>query len=143
MKDRTKRNYRCLYCGYVSCNLDEVKKHEEYLHGCYRDINPRIPKSKKSSRPILKNSIWFARHLKLHNVDFKIDVLYEIYSDSSYRMFTDDLKYGPRQEIIFDNNTQMFTIKDIDKLREECYRNLGEDVITDVDSLERFKDEMS
>ena len=73
--------YECLYCGYRNDVLDVVKLHEEKLHGCYRDLYPRKPKSKKSNKPILKESIWFARHLPLYKGDFKIDIMYEIYSD--------------------------------------------------------------
>ena len=58
-------------------------------------------------------------------------------------MFTDDLKYGDKVEIIYDKDIGMYNIKNIDKLREEYYRNLGEGVVTDVDSLERFRDEVS
>lgn len=134
--------YNCLYCFFKSPSLDEVKSHEEYLHGCFRDINPRKVRSKKS-KPKLKESIWFARHLPLHNGDFRIDVLYEIYSDGSYKMYTDDLKYGDHLEIVYDSDKQMFTIKNLAKLRQEYYRKQGEDVITNVDSLKRFKDEMS
>ena len=36
--------YKCLYCGdfpFTSTDKDKIKRHEEYLHGCFRDINPR------------------------------------------------------------------------------------------------------
>lgn len=33
------RTYNCNYCYYKSPSLDEVKSHEEYLHGCYRELN--------------------------------------------------------------------------------------------------------
>lgn len=45
------RNYSCLYCGYVSKDLDVIKDHEERIHSCYRDLNPRTPKSSKKETP--------------------------------------------------------------------------------------------
>lgn len=81
-----------------------------------------------------KDGIWFSRHLKLKNSDFKIDVLFELIDKPPYyKMYTDDLKYGDHLEIIFDNKKQCFTIKGLDNLRAEWRKNHPEDnVIDDV-----------
>jgi hypothetical protein len=129
--------YRCLYCYFKSPNLEEVKRHEEHLHGCYRDKVTRTTKSTKP-KPTLKESIWFARHLPIRGTNFKIDVLYEFYSDGSYKMFTDDLKYGDHLEIVYDKSIGMYNVKNISKLREEYYRKQSEDVVSDVDALKEF-----
>ncbi len=117
---------KCKYCDYRSNDIEKVKEHEEKLHNCYRNKNPRKIPIKKQK--IKVDSIWFARELPIHNSNFKIDVLYEIWSDGhnyETRMFTDDLKYGSHLEIIFDNKKQMYTIKNLKKLREEWNKKHG------------------
>ena len=56
MKERKKRNFKCLYCTFNSTDVEEVKAHEEYLHGCYRDINPRNPRGKPSKFKVRRES---------------------------------------------------------------------------------------
>jgi hypothetical protein len=113
------KHYKCYYCPYNSTDKDDVRRHEEYLHGCFRDRVTRTSKKKKT-KPVLKDRICFARHLPVNgNKDTKLDVLYELYSDGSYRMYTDDLKYGEHLEIVYDDVKGMFTIKGLEGLREE------------------------
>ena len=35
------KEHKCLYCNYTDTDINILKKHEEYLHGCFRDINNR------------------------------------------------------------------------------------------------------
>lgn len=79
-----------------------------------------------------KDGIWFARHLKWMNTDFRIDVLFEFMDKPPYyRMFTDDLKYGDHLEIIFDKEKQCYTIKELDKLRAEWRKNHPDESVND------------
>jgi hypothetical protein len=91
-----------------------------------------------------KNNYVFSRHLPLKNhPEVRIDVEFEMIDKPPYyRMWTDELKYGERLEILFDNQKQCFTIKDLDKLRKKWSKTHLENVVTDVDSLERYIDEM-
>ena len=135
--------YKCHYCYLKSLDIDKVKAHEEYQHGCFRDINPRNAKPKSKKKVKITDRIWFARHLPIHKGDFRIDVLYELYNDGSYRMYTDDLKYGDHLEIVFNDDKQMYSIKDLDKVRSEYYAKQDKDVVTNVGSFERLIDELS
>jgi len=112
------KNYKCLYCGFNSTDVNDVKSHEEYLHGCFRDKNPRKLKFRKP-KPTLKDSIIVAKCLPIRGSDFKIDVRYDLYSDGSHRMFTDDTRYGDNQEIIFDKEFQQYTIKNLYNLKDK------------------------
>ena len=81
-----------------------------------------------------ERSINFARHLKLKNCDFRIDVLYEWDAvNRKHRVSTDDLKYGSHLEIVFSNNSQCFTIKDLYKLREKWLKKRGKSA-KDIDN---------
>ncbi|MCK5635979.1 MAG: hypothetical protein KAH91_01055 [Thermoplasmatales archaeon] len=134
------KEHKCNYCYFKSLDIDKVKAHEEYLHGCYRDLVPRKPKSKKS-KPVLKHKYLYGKHLPLHNnPNVKIDVEYHIWSDEIYRMYTDDLKYGDHLEIVFNND---YTIKYLDKVRSEYYAKQDSDVVTNVGSFERLIHDMS
>ncbi len=106
----------------------------------YTDVPDYIKELNKNPIEIeYKNDdYWFSRHLKLENNDFRIDVLFEINSDGTYRMYTDDLKYGEHLEIIYDKDIGMFNVKGIKKLRDEWKRNHGESVVENVDVLERL-----
>ena len=43
------KQHKCNYCYFQSPDIDIIKIHEEEIHGCYRDINPRKVKSKPKS----------------------------------------------------------------------------------------------
>ena len=30
-------NHNCLYCPYATTDMKKLKRHEEQLHGCFRD----------------------------------------------------------------------------------------------------------
>jgi len=77
------------------------------------------------------NGYRFSKHLKLKNSEIEIDVLFEIFEGGGLRMYTNNLKYGPMQEINFDKKNQCFTIKNLDKLRVEWRKNHPEDTIDD------------
>ena len=65
--------------------------------------------------------------MKIKNSGLKI----EYYTDSErdYWIFTDDLKYRENQEIIFDDKKQCFTIKNLERLRNEWRKLHPDDVI--------------
>ena len=46
------KTYNCYYCNYSTKVIEEMHKHEEYLHGCFRFENPRVPKSKPKKKII-------------------------------------------------------------------------------------------
>lgn len=104
----------------------ELMKRKNYVDGYGKtwkyDYIPEYIKELNSNPIGINNDIneyWSARELKIKNDEFKIDILYEIKEGGVYRRFTNDLKYGDRQEIIFDNKNQCYTIKHLDKLRAE------------------------
>lgn len=115
-------------------NINSVRK-----KGMKKHVTTYI--KKLNEKPIgviyIRNCNWFLRHLNLKNDEIKIDVLIETYKSGRHKMFTDVLKYGPRQEIIFDKKKQCFTIKDLEKLRAEWRKSHPEEVIED-DVFEMF-----
>jgi SNF2 family DNA or RNA helicase len=154
------KNYKCLYCTYSDTDLDIVKAHEEYLHGCFRDINPRsIKKEPKKTKPFNPEEVYRNLTLddndtiiegKLECVHFdkdgrkiplnrQLDIWY-IYDSNQkrYRMYTDETKYGDYKEIVYSKKTGTFTIKGIDTLRREWDKAHGivkEDVVSDMLNL--------
>lgn len=79
-----------------------------------------------------------AHELKVANSDRRIDIYLE-YDEGlkKYRTFTDELKYGDHLEVIFNKETNMYTIRDLDKLRKKWKMAHGEP----TDPLEIFRDE--
>lgn len=69
------------------------------------------------------NGIWLTKCSELKTYEIKINVLYEIYNDGRMKWFTDDLIFGPRQEIIFDPKLNQHTIKNLEKLRAKWRKN--------------------
>lgn len=78
-----------------------------------------------------RNGWWFSREMKLKNDNFKVDVLYEIDDSGKCRLYTDDLKYKQKCEIIFDKDIQCFTIKGLDNLRTEWRKTYPEENVLD------------
>lgn len=70
--------------------------------------------------------------VKVRNSDREIEVYYE-----EGKMYTDSLKYGKHLEIIWNKETNCFTIKNLEKLREEWRKNKGKP----TDNFERFIEE--
>ena len=57
-------------------------------------------------------------NLPIKDSDRRLDVYHKYdFNQELYRMFTDELRYSPNLEIIFNKDSQCFTIKDLDKLR--------------------------
>ena len=49
MKNRNIGKHECYYCGFRSNDLDVIKEHEERIHGCFRNVNPRKASRNKKS----------------------------------------------------------------------------------------------
>jgi len=81
------------------------------------------------------NQIKMSRHLKVKNSKFKIDVLFE-WNGRTYRMYTDDLIYGPHLEIVFSNEKQCLVIKDYNRIKTQYLKNHGRPT-RDIDNVIR------
>jgi hypothetical protein len=71
-------------------------------------------------------AIKFARYMKLVGHPFKIDVIMEWDNkQEKYRMYTDDLKYGDKLEIVYSNDKCCYVIKSLKRIKEEWYKKQG------------------
>jgi hypothetical protein len=133
------KNNKCKFCNFRSNEIDAVKKHEINIHSYYRNKKPRdtcISKiyhkhygtKPQKNKPKLKHKYLFGNHLSVPNSNVMIDVLFEIYDNGRYRMFTDCLKYGRHKEIVFDNETQRYTIKGLETMRNDWNKKYGRNV---------------
>jgi len=116
------KKYKCHYCGLRHDNEEKIKKHEEKIHGCFRDINPRIPITKKNvflREPSEEDKEYFGR-LQIGGMDKFIDITYKWNENThDYDMFTDETKYGDNIKILWNPETNMFKICDIKRLRRD------------------------
>ena len=86
--DRNRISYRgigkhkCLYCDWRNTDLEIIKKHEEELHGCFRDKNARRKKS-KPKKSITKSNI------TLNGVDYKYNNTTKEYEEIEYGLDLD------------------------------------------------------
>jgi len=137
---KNRKKYKCNYCPFTSDNEGELKRHEEYYHGCYRDINPRVPKVKNKyigfKKPAKEDNVFFGR-VKIKGKNRFIDIVYEWDSNQhKYRIFTDELKYGNHIEII-ENINGDYEVKNLEKLRRDWnskynIKPSGDDVFEDM-----------
>lgn len=120
--------HNCIYCGFENSNLNIIKEHEEDMHGCFRDINPRLPETKERKNHIYVDEVDKVPHLFKKGI--QIDV-YCYYDDSLQRtvFYTDSLKYGKRVELKINDNG-LLCIPNLNELRQVW--NEKHDVIGDV-----------
>jgi hypothetical protein len=122
-------------------NIEQMKSGTKQAVPSKDDIIKQIKRDTEKQglkSAILPKEDWHikcARALPLKNhPTFWIDVHY-IFDEEigKYRMYTDDTKYGERMEIIFDNEKQCFTIKNLDKLRKKWNETHKDEVKRDID----------
>lgn len=129
-------NHNCLYCPYATTDMKKLKRHEEQLHGCFRDKVTRKNswrepstwngkgKEKKVVDEVEEEDIKHPTHLgKLDIVRFeadgrKIDMgeklsIYYIWdkTNEEYKMYTTETTIGDVVEIVFDNELNVFVPK--------------------------------
>ena len=121
-KKPTLKTHKCHYCDWRHNNIKTIKKHEEKIHGCFRDINPRNPKTTKNvflREPAEEDKEYFGR-LQIAGMDKFIDITYKWNENThDYDMFTDELKYGDDIKILWNPETNRFKICDIKRLRRD------------------------
>jgi len=103
-------------------NTDNCYVHHSKTIGCREEgrtnkISDECELYKDYKHPAIK----FSRHLSLLNhPNIRIDVIYEWDNKrAEYRMYTDDLRYKDKLEIVFDNDKNIFVIHRLDKIKEK------------------------
>jgi len=121
-KHRLKK-YKCLYCEWRHDNLKKVIKHEEEVHGFFRnDKNKSGELRKDFIEPEEEDKVMFDK-LKIAGTDKFLDIKYVWNEkDGGYDIFTDATKYGDYVKILWNNKTNKYKLRNVKKLRRE-YKN--------------------
>ena len=80
----------------------------------------------------------FYGKMKVKNRKREIDIIYKWdKKNKKYKPYTDECKYGDNLEIVFSRDKQCYTIKGIQRLKDDWRKEHGKP----VDILERFLEE--
>jgi hypothetical protein len=134
-------NYKCKYCGnyFTSNSKEEIKRHEEELHGCFRDINPRKPKA-------TRDRIGFKEPDEKEFIRKSVTGLDMIYrwdeKEWRYRIYIDCLKYKPGEEVeVIENKDGIYEVIGLEEMRREWNNAHNIVKIPDVDVICSFIDD--
>ena len=111
------KKYKCPYCEWRHDKLKKIIKHEEEIHGYFRNKNNKQKNEPIEDKPKHPD---VAGKLKVYNKDMLIDIIYKWNNKTAeYDMFTDETKYGNDIKIIWDNDNNRFKLCNIKKLRKD------------------------
>jgi len=110
-----KRKYKCNRCNYTSDDEKILKRHKAVMHGDF-GAGDKIKSSdyKRETKEPNDNDKIVEGYLQA--IGGEVPIVYRWSKSGGYRMYTKSTKYGDNIEIIYDNNTSKFVLKNYDKL---------------------------